>query len=155
MTIDYETHIKEKGYAPSAERGRYQHVWGQVRRAPAETAGKDRYERPRTCRKERGASTDPLRLGKSPACAVNRPTPGTCQSTRSQSPNTLTGSLKRAFSTFWAVAQCPLLTIRQLPNIMSLITSGQSHSTARSNPDSSQYLPPRRDNRRQCWLVSH
>ena len=151
MTINYATHNQQQGQgsAEATQGSRYEHLRGSVRRAPAETAGKGGNERRGTCRLERCASTDPLRLGKSPACTVNRPTPSTCQSTRSQSPNTLTRSLKKAF---WAFAQYPLLTIRQLPNIMSRITSGQS---ILPTSDSSPLLPPRRDNRRQDGLVSH
>jgi len=91
MTIHYETHIKEEGYAPSSQRSRYQHLRGSVRCALAKTAGKDRYERSRTCRKERGIENKHFELGVChPQTSRQRRSFKTCGSPRSERPHSFT-----------------------------------------------------------------
>ena len=72
MTIDYETYIKEEDYAPPAERSRYQHLRGSVRRAPAETAGKGGVDTRRCSRRNRCAKEKYLQLGSGYQCSATR-----------------------------------------------------------------------------------
>ena len=133
MTILYETHIKEKGYAPQAERSGHEYLRGKVRCAPADAAGQGGNLRAGTCRIDRFSTNHTFQLGIGHKRTAAFCLPNSCGSLWNQSPNATPRSLKKEFPRKSRLSGYPLLQYPESRDIMSHVTSGHPALTNRLN----------------------